>query len=145
MIDDKLDGVEEALSVMKEYRLLREDLDSLVELSAWPGKKSPMDSIDGKVKAALTRTYNKEVAPYSYSVMNAVKKSKASYDGDVFEGYEDDTAGQAASSDEDNDNIDNDTLIKAKKTTRSNASKESKAATSRATKTATKKSASKKK
>lgn len=143
MIDDGQDGVEEALNVMKEYRLLREDLDSLVELSAWPGRKNPMDLVDGRVKAALTRTYNKEVAPYSYSTVTGVKKSKASYDGDIANDYEDGDGGQGGSSDEEpDDSIKNDALIKAKKTT--SVSKGSKAGTSGTSKAAPKKPATKK-
>lgn len=131
MIDEKLDGVEEALSVIKEYRLLREDLESLVELSTWPGTKSPMDSVDSKVKAALTRAYNKEVAPYTYSTVVGVKKSKASYDGDYLDDYEGDGGGAVSSSDEEtNDKVENDTLIKAKKSTKRSESKGSKAGTS---------------
>lgn len=141
MIDDGQDGVEEALNVMKEYRLLREDLDSLVELSTWPGRKSPLDLVDGRVKAALTRTYNKEVAPYSYSTVTGVKKSKVSYDGDIANDYED--GGQGGSSDDEpDDSIKNDALIKAKKTT--SVSKGSKAGTSGTSKAAPKKPAAKK-
>lgn len=146
MIDDGADGVQEALSVMKEYRLLREDLDSLVELCTWPGRKSPLDSVDGRVKAALTRTYNKEVAPYSYSTVTGVKKSKASYDGDLAAEYEGGDGGQGGSSDDEpDDNISNDALIKAKKTTKgASVSKGSKAGTSGTSKAAVKKPAAKK-
>lgn len=134
MIDDKMDGVDEALSVMKEYRLLREDIDSLVELSTWPGKKSPMDSVDGKVKAALTRAYNKEVAPYSYSAAAGVKKKRAAADDDYLHEIADEPA---VSSDEGEDEtVDNDNLIKQKKATRSATSK---AGTSAAAKKTSKK------
>lgn len=131
MIDDKMDGVEEALSVIKEYRLLREDIDSLVELTTWPGKKSLMDSVDGKVKAALTRAYNKEVGPYTYSADAAVKKKKSAGgtdgDNDHMNEYGEDGEAQTVSSDEeDNDNLDNDVLIKAKKSTRSTSTAASK-------------------
>lgn len=121
MIDDKNDGIEEALNVMKEYRLLREDVDALVELSTWPGKKSPMDSVDGRVKAALTRAYNKEVAPYSYSAATGVKKKKAAAEDDYLNDIADEPA---VSSDEGEDEtVDNDNLIKQKKATRSTTSK----------------------
>lgn len=146
MIDDEADGVEEALSVIKEYHLLREDLESLVELTTWPGRKNPMDSVGGKVKAALTRAYNKEVAPYSYSAVAGVKKSKASYDGDILDDYEGNGGGGAASSDEEGDDkVENDALIKAKKSTRSAESKGSKAGTSGTSKSTAKKSSTTKK
>lgn len=116
MIDDQNDGVEEALSVMKEYRLLREDLDSLVELTTWPGKKSVLDSVDGRVKAALTRAYNKEVAPYSYSTATAATKKKkiAAGDDDYLNEFGDGET-LLSDSDDDDDNLDNDNLIKSKK------------------------------
>lgn len=138
LIEDKMDGVEEALSVMKEYRLLREDIDSLVELTSWPGKKNPIANVDGKVKAALTRAYNKEVAPYSYSVVSGVKKKKASEADDDYMnelGEDGENALVVSSDDENDDKLDNDVLIKAKKTTRSTSvastsSKSSKASSS---------------
>lgn len=130
MIDDGSDGVEEALSVMKEYRLLREDLDALVEITAWPGKKSLLDSVDGKVKAALTRAYNKEVAAFSYSAVSGVKKKRAAADDD----FVTDESERIVSSDDENedDDVEKDALIKAKKTTRASA-----AAAKKATATAT--------
>lgn len=148
MIDDKAEGVEEALSVMKEYRLLREDLDALSELASWPGRKNLMDSVEGKVKAALTRAYNKEVAPYTYSAVTGVKKAKAAYDGDIEIDYEGSGGGNRADSsdDEDNDKLENDTLIKAKKpTAKAATSRGSKAGTSGTSKAAAKKPAAAKK
>lgn len=116
--DRGLDGVEEALSVLKEYRLLREDIDALIELTSWPGKKNPMDAVEGKVKAALTRAYNKEVSPYTYTATAAIKKKKAEKVNDEFgEGYEGEEEGStiAASDDEENEDVESDVLIKTKK------------------------------
>lgn len=113
------EGVPESLAVIKEYRLLREDLESLVELTSWPKKKSPMDAVDGKVKAALTRAYNKEIAPYSYSAVNAIKKKKAeAADEAAAEAYgEDAEDAAAADSDEEkeDDDLENNAFIKVKK------------------------------
>lgn len=106
-----LDGVDEALEVLKEYHLLREDIDALIELSTWPGKKSIFDGVDSKVKAALTRTYNKTVAPYSYSAVSTVKKKRAA--ADDIEEYGDEEGTTAQSSDEgEDDDINVDALIK---------------------------------
>lgn len=107
-----VDGVAESLAVIKEYHLLREDLDSLIELTTWPGKKSLFDSVEGKVKAALTRAYNKEVNPYSYSVTSAVKKTTTVATDDP---YGDDEEAAGSSDDEQESTVDNDVLIKAKK------------------------------
>ncbi|XP_017044283.1 replication factor C subunit 1 [Drosophila ficusphila] len=130
---DGPEGVSAALEVMKDYHLLREDLDSLVELTSWPGKKSPLDSVDGRVKAALTRTYNKEVMAYSYSAQAGIKKKKAEAGGgdedylDAGQGEEDAAGGHVSSEDdEDKDNLELDGLIKAKK--KSTASSTSKGA-----------------
>jgi len=135
---DGQEGVPAALDVMKDYHLLREDLDSLVELTSWPGKKSPLDAVDGRVKAALTRSYNKEVMAYSYSAQAGIKKKKseaAGADDDYLDegpGEEDGAGGHLSSEeDEDKDNLELDSLIKAKKrTTTSKASGGSKKATS---------------
>ncbi|XP_064547571.1 replication factor C subunit 1 [Drosophila montana] len=116
------EGVPAALQVMKDYHLLREDLESLMELTTWPGKKSPMDAVDGRVKAALTRAYNKEVMAYSYSAQANVKKKRAEVAGEEEEAglllgeEEGEGAQMAASSDEeDQDKLELDGLIKAKK------------------------------
>lgn len=131
MIEDQNDGVEEALSVIKEYRLLREDIDGLVELTSWPGKKSPMDQVDGRVKAALTRAYNKEVAPYTYSAVTNIKKKKASgADDDYMNEYGEGGEQIDDSDDEGDDKVENDALIKSKKASGSKASGSSKAGTS---------------
>ncbi|EDX11662.1 GD19753 [Drosophila simulans] len=135
---DGQEGVPAALDVMKDYHLLREDLDSLVELTSWPGKKSPLDAVDGRVKAALTRSYNKEVMAYSYSAQAGIKKKKseaAGADDDYLgegPGEEDGDGGHISSEeDEDKDNLELDGLIKAKKkTTSSKAAGGSKKATS---------------
>lgn len=117
--DRGVDGVDEALSVLKEYRLLREDIDSLIELTTWPGKKNPMDAIEGKVKAALTRAYNKEVTPYTYTATAAIKKKRADKSNDEFEdgygGEDDGTVVDASDEEEENESLESDVLIKAKK------------------------------
>ena len=44
-----MDGINEAVSVMKEYNLLRDDVDNLVELYSWLSKENPMNKIESKV------------------------------------------------------------------------------------------------
>ncbi|XP_073821314.1 germ line transcription factor 1 [Musca autumnalis] len=140
LIDKGVDGVEESLETLKEYHLLREDIESLIELSTWPGKKSPMDAVDGKVKAALTRAYNKEVLAYSYSATAGVKKKRAEASDDFdalgggMEEGEEGTVAPVESEDENDDNLENDGLIKAKKkTAASTKASTSKASTSKKT------------
>ncbi|XP_062561674.1 replication factor C subunit 1 [Armigeres subalbatus] len=113
------EGVPESLNVMKEYRLLREDLESLIELTTWPKKKSPMEEVDGKVKAALTRAYNKEIAPYSYSAVNAVKKKRAEAAADeaneLYEGEGEENATMDSDEEKADDDLENNAFIKVKK------------------------------
>ncbi|ALC45390.1 Gnf1 [Drosophila busckii] len=136
------EGVPAALEVMKDYHLLREDLESLLELTTWPGKKSPMDAVDGRVKAALTRAYNKEVMAYSYSAQANVKKKRAEAADDdmgILGEEDEENVNVAESEDEDKDELELDGLIKAKK--KSATSITAKASTSK-TATAAKKASS---
>lgn len=109
---DGSDGVEAAVNVMNQYHLLREDLDSLVELSLWPGQRDPMQFVDSKVKSAFTRTYNKDsvALPYSVTGTTAKKKTQVSQD----EGFLDDDQDDEGS-DSNDDNVESDKMIKAKK------------------------------
>lgn len=108
-----LEGINDALIVIKEYRLLREDIDSLLELSIWPKMKNPWESIDGKVKAALTRAYNKEVQPYTYSVQSGIKKKAAKLTDEGEGDYED--AADSGDDDEEDESLEKNALIKVKK------------------------------
>uniref|UniRef100_A0A182K0H6 Replication factor C subunit 1 n=1 Tax=Anopheles christyi TaxID=43041 RepID=A0A182K0H6_9DIPT len=133
------EGVHDSLEVIKEYRLLREDIDSLVELSTWPKRKSLLDSVDGKVKAALTRAYNKVIAPYSYSAMATVKKKAHDAGQDEMEGLYGEEGEQAGATqvesdeEEKEENIDDNAFIKIKKKpATATAAASSKASTSKA-------------
>ncbi|XP_037947204.1 replication factor C subunit 1-like [Teleopsis dalmanni] len=128
------EGVENSLDVLKEYHLLREDIESLIELTTWPGKKSLMDAVDGRVKAALTRSYNKEVLAYTYSASVGIKKKKAeTTDDDDIYGVDGEGDAVVESDDEKDDNVENDALIKMKKKTTTTTSA-GKASSSKATK-----------
>lgn len=140
IIDDKNEGIEETLEVMKEYRLLREDIDSLVELTTWPGKKHLWESVDGRVKAALTRAYNKEVEAFTYSAITATKKKRmAASDEYKNEDDEDGNNGDAISDDEDDEKLENDALIKKKPNKSSAKDKPSTSGTSKKKTTTSKK------
>ncbi|XP_060883556.1 replication factor C subunit 1 [Labrus mixtus] len=69
------DGASEAVQLLDDYQLIREDVDSIMEISVWGGQADPYSKLDPKVKAAFTRAYNKEVhlTPYSLQV---VKKGR---------------------------------------------------------------------
>lgn len=50
-----LEGVHEAIEVMKAYNLLREDLTNLIELSQWKDTKNPFNDVDVKVSVTYTQ------------------------------------------------------------------------------------------
>ena len=49
LINEATDGVSKVVSLLDNYDLLREDFDSVIELTTWPGMKDPMSQIDSKV------------------------------------------------------------------------------------------------
>ena len=82
------DGIEEAVQTLVHYSLLKDDLDNLIELSLWAGEKSPYAGVDSKVKAALTRSYNKALNPLPFTTKDQIKKvgkaEKGKKKGDEF-------------------------------------------------------------
>ena len=108
--------VEKSVKVMSDYSLLREDLDNLLEVTTWEGSIDPMKSVDSKVKAAFTRSYNKEVVlPYATNIGAIAKKSKVSMQDEGL-GENDELEGSDDNGDE--NDIESDTMIKAKKVKR---------------------------
>ena len=112
LVKQGADGVDQAVSNMGEYSLLREDLDGLMEVTQWPDKPDPLRNVDSKTKAAFTRKYNKEGVALPYSIATTVSKKKGGGGGeDLMPGEEEDIEEE-----EDNDNIEKDASIKMKKT-----------------------------
>ncbi len=112
MADRGNDGVSEAIKIMENYALTREDLDNLQEITAWPSSKDPFKSVESKVKAAFTRAYNKDVVlPYAKASNNPFKKVKGGGDNDMLGEDNDDEEEEEV----DNDSIEADANIKAKK------------------------------
>ena len=106
--DNGQDGVQDSVKAMEFYSLLREDLDNLLEITSWPDKPDPMRGVETKVKAAFTRSYNKEVVlPYAKTA-NVTKKAKESVPAGL--GEEDEVEEE-----EQDDTIDNDAMVKVKK------------------------------
>ena len=104
------DGIGESVKAMNFYSLMREDLDNLLEITSWPDQSDPMKSIESKVKAAFTRSYNKEVVlPYA-KVANVAKKTAKTQDA-IIDGLDEDEE----EDNEDDDKIESDAMIKAKK------------------------------
>ncbi|KAK5646065.1 hypothetical protein RI129_004529 [Pyrocoelia pectoralis] len=106
-------GVDDSVSVMHNYNLLREDLDSILELAQWPKQKDPMNMVDSKVKAAFTRSFNKANAKLPYAVQAAVTKKRNAVNNE--DGY--DLSEEEEEEMEDDKDISKDAMIKTKKTT----------------------------
>ncbi|KGL93187.1 Replication factor C subunit 1, partial [Charadrius vociferus] len=109
------DGVQEAITFMDSYCLMKEDVENIMEISTWGGKPSPFSKLDPKVKAAFTRAYNKEahLTPYS---LNSVKTSKRQSGSAVTLELNEDLNVEEIQSDEDEqDTVESDAMIKQKK------------------------------
>ena len=112
LVKEGAEGVDEAVKRMGDYNLLREDLDSLIEVGQWPDRPDPMKHVDSKTKAAFTRKYNKEGIALPYSIVQTVTKKKGGGGDELMPGEEDDIQDD---DDEDKDNIEKDAMIKMKK------------------------------
>lgn len=109
------EGVDAAINVMNHYHLLRDDLDSLVEISLWPGDRDPLQVIDSKVKAAFTRMYNKNSVAVPYIASGTSKKTV----GLQAETYLEEEETGEVNSDDNEDDLEADKMIKTKKPTTS--------------------------
>ncbi|XP_059194050.1 replication factor C subunit 1 [Centropristis striata] len=107
------EGAGEAVQLLDDYQLIKEDVDSIMEISVWGGQPDPYSKLDSKVKAAFTRTYNKEVhlTPYSLQV---VKKGRRGGGGGEA-GFGEDGDNEAQVSEEEADGVKSDAMIKQKK------------------------------
>ncbi|XP_030912871.1 replication factor C subunit 1 isoform X3 [Geospiza fortis] len=109
------DGVQQAITFMDSYCLMKEDVENIMEISTWGGKPSPFSKLDPKVKAAFTRAYNKEahLTPYSLSAVKASKRQSGS--AATLELSEDLTVEEIQSDEDEQDTVDSDAMIKQKK------------------------------
>nr|XP_023685377.1 replication factor C subunit 1 isoform X3 [Paramormyrops kingsleyae] len=107
------DGATKAVQLMNDYDIIKEDMDSIMEISTWGGQPDPYSKLDPKVKAAFTRAYNKEshLTPYA---LQAVKKGRrGAVDAELGEGgLEQESQELAAEEDED---VAADAMVKQKK------------------------------
>ncbi|CAL4061186.1 unnamed protein product, partial [Meganyctiphanes norvegica] len=104
------EGVADAVHVMNDYDLLREDLEAILEVSQWPGHKDPMAGVESKVKAAFTRLYNKESHMSPYAAITVAKKKAGPAKSSEDYGEED----EEIDDEEDEDDISADAMIKAR-------------------------------
>uniref|UniRef100_A0A0A9XI57 Activator 1 large subunit n=2 Tax=Lygus hesperus TaxID=30085 RepID=A0A0A9XI57_LYGHE len=129
LIRNGSEGVEASLAVMKEYSLLREDIESLNELALWNGFTDPMSTIDSKVKAAFTRAYNKNPVMTPFSISSAgVKKARSTQDTAGLDELNEDGEEVGGGEEEEEGEPDPmaDGMIMAKKKTKAESTKEPK-------------------
>nr|XP_054365049.1 replication factor C subunit 1 [Mirounga angustirostris] len=120
-----VEGVQDVIALMDTYYLMKEDFENIMEISSWGGKSSPFSKLDPKVKAAFTRTYNKEVHLTPYS-LQAVKTPRHSTGPALDSEYNEELNEDDSQSDEkDQDSVETDAMIK-KKTKSSKPSKSEK-------------------
>ncbi|KPI93596.1 Replication factor C subunit 1 [Papilio xuthus] len=131
LLTHKADGIQQSLDILESYHLLREDLDSLIELSLWPGQRNPMILIDSKVKASMTRLYNKRASALPYAP-GGVRRAKPT-DNDAHDTndlLEQDDEIDPDDKEEDSD-PENDAMIKKKKVNKDKAAPKDKPSTSK--------------
>ncbi|XP_078072170.1 replication factor C subunit 1 isoform X3 [Mustelus asterias] len=109
-------GVQEAVETMDAYYLMKEDVDCVMEISSWGGRPDPFSKLDPKVKAAFTRTYNREthLTPYTLQDVKKLKRGSAagsSLDSELSDGLHT----EDVQSEETEDNLELDGMIKPKK------------------------------
>jgi replication factor C subunit 1 len=81
MADAGSDGIETVLHDMRDYCLLRDDLENILSITKFKTKEKwavdPLSKVDGKTKAALTRTINKQGGRVKINTMvEDAKRSK---------------------------------------------------------------------
>ncbi|CAG0892298.1 unnamed protein product [Darwinula stevensoni] len=104
LVNHGQEGIQETLNFLEEYSLLREDLESLAEITTWPGSHNPdpFSKVDSKVKASFTRAYNKSgrLNPFA---MEGKKKTKRVPEFSSEDGMEEDEALEEEEDEEDED------------------------------------------
>ncbi|KAF5926952.1 hypothetical protein HPG69_001584 [Diceros bicornis minor] len=109
-----VEGVQDVVALMDTYYLMKEDFETIMEISSWGGKPSPFSKLDPKVKAAFTRAYNKEVHLTPYS-LQAVKTSRHSTGPALDSEYNEELNEDDSQSDEkDQDSMETDAMIKVR-------------------------------
>ncbi|KAM8878792.1 replication factor C subunit 1 isoform 2-T2 [Spinachia spinachia] len=103
------EGAGQAVQLLDNYQLVREDVDSIMEISVWGGQPDPYSKLDSKVKAAFTRAYNKEVHLTPYS-LHVVKKGRRGGPGSELGGEEADNEVQES----EDEGVNADAMIKKK-------------------------------
>ncbi|KAK2817008.1 hypothetical protein Q5P01_025199 [Channa striata] len=107
------EGAGQAVQLLNDYQLIKEDVDSIMEISVWGGQPDPYSKLDSKVKASFTRAYNKEVHLTPYS-LQAVSKGRRGGGGESEQGS-DNMDQEVQESEDEGENLKVDGMIKQKK------------------------------
>ncbi|KAF4071573.1 hypothetical protein AMELA_G00274930 [Ameiurus melas] len=106
------DGAAQSVTLMDDYDIVKEDFDSIMEISTWGGQADPYSKLDSKVKAAFTRAYNREshLTPYSLQVVKKGRRGAVEPDLSL----DSDLQGQEEEEEEE-ETLNMDAMIKQKK------------------------------
>ncbi|NP_001267861.1 replication factor C large subunit [Hydra vulgaris] len=119
LLDSSLDSSAAAklvISTLNDYNLLREDWDSILEISKWGEEPDIASKIPSKVKSAFTRLYNKETHKIPYTLHQAPKKIKGASQENVLEDDDEDIENEdIENEEEDSEDIKKDAMILIKK------------------------------
>ncbi|XP_045070583.1 replication factor C subunit 1 [Coregonus clupeaformis] len=117
------EGAGQAVQLLDDYHLVREDVDSLMEISLWGGQPDPYAKLDPKVKSAFTRAYNREthLTPYS---LQPIKKGRRGGGAEAELGGE---GREEQAEEEEEEGVAADAMIKQKKAKPSKEPKKEKA------------------
>ncbi|KAI5088040.1 replication factor C subunit 1 [Silurus meridionalis] len=123
------EGASQSVKLIDDYDIIKEDFDSIMEISTWGGQPDPYSKLDSKVKAAFTRAYNKKshLTPYSLQVVK--KGRKGAVDADLALDTDIDLQGQDEEEEEEG-TVNSDAMIKQKKAKPAKEVKQEKAGTS---------------
>ena len=58
LVQKETDGVPDVIKVLSEYDLMKDDMDAILELNAWPGKGDPMAGVASKVSTFTQHSRN---------------------------------------------------------------------------------------
>lgn len=78
MIEDQNEGVGEVIGLMERYDLTKEDYDSVLELTQWPGHKDPRTQIESKVRGQEMRDDEFGASKLEYSTFTFFLMYKSS-------------------------------------------------------------------
>ncbi|KAL4640340.1 replication factor C subunit 1 isoform X2, partial [Arapaima gigas] len=126
------EGAAQAVQLMDDYNLVKEDVDSIMEISTWGGQPDPYSKLDPKVKAAFTRAYNRESHLTPYSLQIVKKGRQGAMNTELGAGELDQESQELADEEEDEQgSLATDAMIKQKKVKSSKQQKQEQAGDSR--------------